>query len=178
MTTHIQEKINPKTGKPFKRYCWTCGCCGHWGGDHPGIKAPGHKDEATFKNRMSGSNKNCLGNKRKKGGTDKSTYINKLMHVYQHYIFLTHRSVASKIFTTHTVAKADSGCTAHFIKSNHKYLLQNTNPLTDGPKASLPSKTVITASHEGILNFKNISHTAQKALVYPNLTNESLLSVG
>ena len=62
-TTHIQEEINPKTGKSFKRYCWTCGCCGHWGKNHPGIKAPEHKDEATFKNRMGGSNKNCLGTK-------------------------------------------------------------------------------------------------------------------
>ena len=55
--------INPKTGKPFKRYCYTCGCCNHWGRNHPGQKAPGHKDEATFKDRMGGSNKNCLGPK-------------------------------------------------------------------------------------------------------------------
>ena len=62
-TPIVQEEINPKTGKPFKRYCWTCGCCNHWGKNHPGVKAPGHRDEATFKNRMGGSNKNCLGPK-------------------------------------------------------------------------------------------------------------------
>ena len=55
--------INPKTGKPYKRYCYTYGCCNHWGRNHPGQKAPGHKDEATFKDRMGGSNKNCLGPK-------------------------------------------------------------------------------------------------------------------
>ena len=55
--------VNPKTGKPYKRYCFTCGCCNHWGRNHPGPKAPGHRDDATFKNRMGGSNKNCLGPK-------------------------------------------------------------------------------------------------------------------
>ena len=55
--------INPKTGKPYKRYCWTCGCCNHWGKHHPSPKAPGHRDEATFKDHMGGSNKNCLGPK-------------------------------------------------------------------------------------------------------------------
>ena len=56
-------EINPKNGKPYKRYCWTCGCCNHWGRNHPGQKAAGHKDDATFKDRMGGSNKNCLGTK-------------------------------------------------------------------------------------------------------------------
>ena len=51
--------INPRTGKKFKRYCWTCGCCPHWGKDCP-VKKPGHQDNANFKNRMGGSNKNCL----------------------------------------------------------------------------------------------------------------------
>ena len=52
--------INPKTGKLWKRYCWTCGCCPHLGRSCP-FKAPGHKDKVTFKNRMGSSNKNCLG---------------------------------------------------------------------------------------------------------------------
>ena len=54
------NKINPRTGNPWKRYCWTCGCCDHWGKDHVGPKADGHQDKATFKNRMGGSDKNCL----------------------------------------------------------------------------------------------------------------------
>ena len=24
------NNINPKTGQPYKRYCWICGCCPHW----------------------------------------------------------------------------------------------------------------------------------------------------
>ena len=24
------NNINPTTGQPYKRYCWTCGCCPHW----------------------------------------------------------------------------------------------------------------------------------------------------
>ena len=56
----VNNEINPRTGKPFKRYCWTHGCCTH-SSKNCQNKAPGHKDNATFKNRQGGSNKNCLG---------------------------------------------------------------------------------------------------------------------
>ena len=51
--------INPKTGQEWKRYCWSCGCCAHWGKNCPN-KKKGHENEATFKNRMNGSDHNCL----------------------------------------------------------------------------------------------------------------------
>jgi len=51
--------INPKTGQEWKRYCWSCGCCTHWGKNCPN-KKKGHKNDATFKNRMNGSSNNCL----------------------------------------------------------------------------------------------------------------------
>ena len=50
--------INPKTGRPYQRYCWSCGCCTHWGRNCP-KKKKGHRDEATFRNRMGGSDVNC-----------------------------------------------------------------------------------------------------------------------
>ena len=50
--------INPRTGKPWRRHCWTHGCCTHKGVNCPS-KAPGHKDEADFRDRMGGSNKDC-----------------------------------------------------------------------------------------------------------------------
>ena len=53
--------VNPRTGKPYKRYCWTHGCCNHWS-RHCKNKKDGHQNEATFKNRMGGSNDNCLPN--------------------------------------------------------------------------------------------------------------------
>ena len=62
-TDSAPPTINPKTGKAFKRYCWTCGCCDHCSSNHPGVKAPGHDNSATFKDRKGGSNKNCLGPK-------------------------------------------------------------------------------------------------------------------
>ena len=40
------------------KYCWTHGGCGHLGSGCKS-KAPGHKDEATFDNRMGGSNAYC-----------------------------------------------------------------------------------------------------------------------
>ena len=52
------DQINPKTGQPWKRYCWSCGCCPHWGKNCLN-KKEGHKNDASFKNRMEGSNVNC-----------------------------------------------------------------------------------------------------------------------
>ena len=51
--------VNPRTGRPYKRYCWTHGCCTHWS-RHCKNKKQGHQDAATFTNRMNGSNKGCL----------------------------------------------------------------------------------------------------------------------
>ena len=47
------------------KYCWTHGWCFHDGRECT-HKAQGHKDNATFKNHMNGSNKNC-----KKGNNGK-----------------------------------------------------------------------------------------------------------
>ena len=54
------SNINPRTGRPYRRYCWTCGCCDHWGRNCP-VRKPGHKINATFKNRMGGSTQGVLG---------------------------------------------------------------------------------------------------------------------
>ena len=52
--------INPRTGQPYKRYCWSCGCCDHWGRQCP-RKKRGHQDDATFKDRKGGSSQGVLG---------------------------------------------------------------------------------------------------------------------
>ena len=56
----VITKFNPKNGKAWKRYCWTCGCCDHWG-KFCTQPATGHKNEATFKDRLSGSIAGVLG---------------------------------------------------------------------------------------------------------------------
>ena len=58
-TPTTNKNINPKTGLEWKRYCWSCGCCAHWSKNCP-AKKPGHKDDATFRNCMDGSNVNYL----------------------------------------------------------------------------------------------------------------------
>ena len=39
--------INPKNGKLFKRYWYSCGCCTRWGMNFTNKKS-GHKDDTTF----------------------------------------------------------------------------------------------------------------------------------
>ena len=58
-TSDTYPSINPRTQQPYKRYCWTHGCGNHWS-DKCRNPKPGHKAEATFRNRMGGSNKGCL----------------------------------------------------------------------------------------------------------------------
>lgn len=55
------KNIKPKTGRTFKRYCWSCGCCVHWG-MHYLVKKYSHKDDTRFKDRNSSSDKNCIPN--------------------------------------------------------------------------------------------------------------------
>ena len=55
--------LKPKTGLPWKRYCWLCGCCAHWGRNYPN-KKKGNKDEAMFNNCMNGSNQSYLWHER------------------------------------------------------------------------------------------------------------------
>ena len=61
-TISTNSTINLRTGKEFKRYCFSCGCCLHWGKNCP-TKNSGHKDDAIFKNRMGCSNENCMPNR-------------------------------------------------------------------------------------------------------------------
>ena len=72
-STKNDVDINKKIGEPYRRYCWSCGYCIHWV-RHCKMKEPGHKDEATFINRMGGSNKNCLGTKQLMTGGAVSTH--------------------------------------------------------------------------------------------------------
>ena len=51
--------INTNTGRAYKRYCWRHEFVSHWNCYYENSK-PVHKNEAYFKDRMGGSNKNCL----------------------------------------------------------------------------------------------------------------------
>ena len=54
------NKIDPRTGRAWRRYCWSCGCCDHWSCFCPNRKSS-HKVDATFKNCMGGSTTGVLG---------------------------------------------------------------------------------------------------------------------
>ena len=75
--------------------------------------------------------------------------------------------------------KTDTGASKHFVKEVHKKYLDATIKLQNGSRAMLPNKQNITASHQGKLPLKfGLSDKAIKALIYPKITNESLLSIG
>jgi len=117
------------------------------------------------------------------GGADKQSrileWLNSLITCYTKPLI---SSVASTKFlnnhSTHHIAKADSGATFHFLKPSHRKTLTNITDLSNGPNATLPNDDVIQATCEGFLPFKNLAKQATKAFIYPDLSNESLLSIG
>ena len=93
------------------------------------------------------------------------------------------KPVASLSLNTNSInpfiAKLDSGASKHYIKTNHQNNLCHLQPLNNGPIAILPDATTVQASHKGTCPLHdNLSTTAKEALVFPHLTNESLISVG
>ena len=74
--------------------------------------------------------------------------------------------------------KLDSGVTRHYFKDEHKHILTDLKKPKDGPVAQLPNNSYVKATYEGILALDPaLSKTAQTVLIYPEVTNESLISV-
>ena len=72
--------------------------------------------------------------------------------------------------------KADSGATTTYLKKEHAKFLRNLQSLQNGPKAVLPNNTTIAAAAQGDLPLH--PYLTPKALIYPQLKSESLLSIG
>ena len=181
----------------MKRYCVSCGYYPHWGKHCPNKKS-GHKNDATFKNRMGDSNDNCIPNRTLlEGKLDlpinllkwltnlKICYTNSLDKMYP--VAPLHKikncsinSVA--VNTPHSSIfklKADSGATCHYLKNEHNSFLQNLTKLSDGPYATLPNNSTIQVTHSGFLPLSDIlSPQAKISFIFPGLSNESLLLVG
>lgn len=90
-------------------------------------------------------------------------------------------SVASIIHKciSNLILKADTGASKTFIREQDISALQRVKTIFNGPKARLPNNTVISPIAVGELPFSNaLSRHAKESLVYPELKNASLLSIG
>ena len=77
------------------------------------------------------------------------------------------------------VLKCESGASKHFLRQDHAIFLNNRKKLSNPPSAALPNQTRIRASETGQVPLSSqLSSSAQKVLVFPHLTNASLLSIG
>ena len=77
------------------------------------------------------------------------------------------------------MVKLDSGATRHYFKQEHQHLLHDLRKLDHGPEAQLPDNSIVKATYDGIIALHPLlSKEAQRVLIYPELKNESLLSVG
>ena len=73
----------------------------------------------------------------------------------------------------------DTGALQHFATDRNKNLLQNLKSTNNSYPAILPDSSKITSSHIGNLPLpKDITKQGSSILVYPKITNESLLSIG
>ena len=168
------KDLNQKTGLPWKHYCWSCGCCPHWS-KNCSLKNKVHKDEASFKNRMGGSNENCLRNEWRVVPYKNLLYNNNIIN--SNYVYLLPLfTVVSKFKAQQQILKVDSGATKTYLQLKHEKILQNAELLRNGPYATLSDNSKIQATVKFTLPLH--PNLAPMAFVYPNLNNESLLSIG
>ncbi len=191
MTSISSPSTNPRTGKQWKRYCWTHGCCNHWG-RNCNNKNTGHKDDTTFCNRIGGNDTNCLPtrNWQWRGAGSLSTFLSKWLNLLT--ISITRNTIypvasntsqpshALLLNTTNPfTAKLDSGAFQHYLKLIHAQFLQHQTPVQNNMRINLPEGNTIAATHQGIFPInKHLPGAAQLVFIPPHLINESLLSEG
>ena len=77
------------------------------------------------------------------GGAENFNQIIRLKFLINLLSYFKLNSVAPIITPHENIAKADSGCTAHFVKSEHIPILQNVKRTKNGPIAAVPDKSII-----------------------------------
>ena len=77
---------------------------------------------------------------------------------------------------TQDIIKADSGSSKIYLQGKHAKYLQDLHNLSNGPSAIIPDGSTIQATAQGNLPLHKSINT--NTLVYLNLNNESLLSIG
>ena len=117
------------------------------------------------------------------GGADKMTGYNTwLTRLKSSFSIPNLLSVASSSFlhlnsNLQLIAKVNSVAKYHYLKLEHRKTMTAITNLKNGPKAMLPNNVTIQTTCRGHLPFPNLSKKASTALVYPYLTNESLISI-
>ena len=106
-------------------------------------------------------------------------WLNKLTNKFNAYCLPVASHTTSKSTIQIDVAKVDSGASQHYIKNTHSNLLKNITEIQNGPSIQLSNNHKLQVSHQAQIDLhKQLPHSATKALILPELTNESLLSVG
>ena len=155
--------------KKTEKYCWTNG-----GSGQTSItcraKAPGHQYNATFKNRLGGSNAYCTQIPWKRGRVDNR---DKIVAQIQYP-----NSTCSPSINTTVIAKGDSGASHHYLRTKDAHILQNVKD-TIGPTVQQPDNSILLPQGSGQVPLtKKLSSAAQHALILPNLKSASLLLLG
>ena len=81
--------------------------------------------------------------------------------------------------TKTVIAKADSGASKHYIREEDKNILCDIKNDPHGPTVQLPNDATITSTESGFLPLtSDLSTTAKKAHILPELHSASLISLG
>ena len=105
-------------------------------------------------------------------------WLNKLTNAFNNYSKPVASIVTKNTFVNSPIAKLDSGASQHYLKPTHNTLLTNRT-IRNGPSVTLPNNQSLQVTEQGNLNLhKNLPYEASRAYILPNLSNESLLSVG
>ena len=81
--------------------------------------------------------------------------------------------------TINVLAKLDSGATKHFLTKNDGNKLEIIKNLQSAQNVLLPDNLIVQLTKDGILPLNNsLRETTCEALIFPNITNSSLIFVG
>ena len=88
-------------------------------------------------------------------------------------------NLANTTYGEKFVAKLDSRATKHFLTEADGEKLEHTEKLVNGPIANLPNNAIVTATKRGLIPLHNtFKKKTCEALIFPHITNASLISVG
>ena len=86
------------------------------------------------------------------------------------------KNYSSPVTLNNDILKADTGASRTYLQPKHQHHLSNLSNLQNGPVATLPNNEQIKAMAKG--NLRLHPELNIESLVYPKLSNESLLSIG
>ena len=174
-----QRRGNWKSGRggrvnrDLTHYCWNHGVCARPGKDCR-TSEEGHKKDAVWCHKMSGSERNCTW---QVGSLPASkTNVEETKPSYKYGLLCI--SIVDPPQNATIIAKYDSGASNNYCHTEHMLVITNIKDTHDGPTFQLPNNTTINSTKtESIAISRSLSIHAKQAHLFGVLHISLLISL-